>query len=123
MKSKLLISLLSLLVPIASFGQGTASKGEGPTVPKAEIAFGYSFINVHPNFPQITSYNINGGGAAFVYNVTPVIGIKAQFMDYTGGGRAQLRKFGYTGNVSRNLFTYEFRPQITKHSSTFQPSP
>jgi hypothetical protein len=28
-------------------------------VPKAEIAFGYSFINVHPEFPQITSFKIN----------------------------------------------------------------
>jgi hypothetical protein len=120
MKSKLLVSLLSLLVPIASFGQGTASKSE-PSVPKAEIAFGYSFINVHPKYSQISSFNLNGGGAAFVYNVTPLIGIKAEFMDYTGGGGAQLRKFGYTGNVSGNFFTYEFGPQIKKHSGRFQP--
>ncbi len=121
MKSKLLISLLSLMVPMVSFGQGTASKGEGPTTPKAEIAIGYSFINVHPEFPQITSYNINGGGAAFVYNVTQLFGIKAEFMDYTGGGGAQLRKLGYTGNVGGNLFTYEFGPQIKKHSGRFHP--
>jgi len=55
MKSKLLISLLSLMVPMVSFGQGTASKGEGPTTPKAEISVGYSFINVYPEFTQITS--------------------------------------------------------------------
>jgi opacity protein-like surface antigen len=121
MKTKMLIPLLSLLFPMVSLGQGKASKGEGPTVPKAEIAFGYSFINVHPEFPQISSYNINGGGAAFVYNVTPLFGIKAEFMDYTGGGGAQLRKYGYTGNVSGNLFTYEFGPQIKKHSGRFQP--
>jgi hypothetical protein len=89
--------------------------------PKAEVSFGYSFINVHPNFPQITSYNLNGGGAAFVYNFTPLFGIKAEFMDYTGGGGAQLRALGYTGNVSGNLFTYEFGPQIKKHSGKIQP--
>jgi len=50
---------------------------------KAEIAFGYSFINVHPNLSPITSYNINGGGAGFVFNATPLFGIKAEFMDYT----------------------------------------
>jgi len=54
-----------------SFGQAT--------VPKAEVAFGYSFINVHPGFSQITSYNVNGGGAGLVYNVMPLIGVKAEF--------------------------------------------
>lgn len=34
--------------------------------------------------------------AAFVYNVTSLFGIKTEFMDYTGGGGAQLRKYGYT---------------------------
>jgi hypothetical protein len=113
MKSKFLISLLSLLFPMMSFGQAT--------VPKAEVAFGYSFINVHPGFSQITSYNVNGGGAGLVYNVMPLIGVKAEFMDYTGGGGSQLRALGYTGNVSGNLFTYMFGPQIKKHSGKFQP--
>jgi hypothetical protein len=90
-------------------------------VPKAEIAFGYSFINVHPEYPKITSFNINGGGASFVYNAGHYFGIKAEFMDYTGGGGAQLRALGYTGNVSGNLFTYEFGPQIKKHSGKVQP--
>jgi len=105
---------------MTSFGQKTAPNSE-ITVPKAEIAFGYSFINVHPEYPQITSFNINGGGAAFVFNVTRAIGIKAEFMDYTGGGGAQLRKLGYTGNVSGNFFNYVFGPQIKKHSGRFQP--
>jgi hypothetical protein len=120
MKSKLPIYLLSFLFSMTSFGQGTGSKSED-TVPKAEIAFGYSFINVHPEYPQISSFNINGGGGAFVYNITRAIGIKAEFMDYTGGGGAQLRKFGYTGNVSGNFFNYVFGPQIKKHSGRFQP--
>ena len=89
--------------------------------PKAEVSLGYSFVNVHPDFPQITSYNLNGGGAAFVYNATHLFGIKAEFMDYTGGGGAQLRALGYNGNVSGNLFSYEFGPQIKKHSGKIQP--
>ena len=120
MKSKILISLLSLSFSMTSFGQKTASNSE-ITVPKAEIAFGYSFINVHPNLSPITSYNINGGGAGFVFNATPLFGIKAEFMDYTGGGGAQLRAHGYNGNVSGNPFTYLFGPQIKKHSGRFQP--
>jgi hypothetical protein len=113
MKIKLLISFLGLLLPTISFSQSSA--------PKGEIAFGYSFINVHPDLPPITSYNINGGGAAFVYNPTPKFGIKAEFMDYTGGGGAQLRAHGYNGNVSGNLLTYLFGPQIKKHRGRFMP--
>jgi Outer membrane protein beta-barrel domain len=111
MKSKLLI-VLSLLFPMMLSGQ---------SVPKAEVAFGYSFLNVHPGFSQITSYNVNGGGASVVYNVVPLFGIKAEFMDYTGGGGAQLRALGYTGNVSGNLFTYMFGPEIKRHFGVFQP--
>ena len=48
-------------------------------------------------------------------------GIKAEFADYVGNGGAQLRAHGYNGNVSGNFFTYEFGPQIKKHSGRFQP--
>jgi hypothetical protein len=112
MKNRLLL-LVCLLI-----GVGVSAAQD---VPKAEIAFGYSFINVHPDFPQITSYNLNGGGASFVFNAGPLFGIKAEFMDYTGGGGAQLRKLGYNGNVSGNLFSYEFGPVIKKHSGKIQP--
>jgi hypothetical protein len=90
-------------------------------VPKAEVSLGYSFINVHPEFPQITSYNINGGAAGFVFNATHYFGIKAEFGDYVGNGGAQLRAAGYNGNVSGNFFSYMFGPQIKKHSGKFQP--
>src|SRR5260370_27869259 len=57
---------------------------------------------------RIAIYNIKCGGACFVFNATPLFGIKAEFMDYTGAGGAQLRAHGYNGNVSGNLFTYLF---------------
>jgi hypothetical protein len=86
-----------LLLVVLAIGIGVSAAQD---VPKAEVDFGYSFINVHPDLPPITSYNINGGGAGFVYNVGPLFGIKAEFMDYTGGGGAQLRAHGFNGNVS-----------------------
>ena len=90
-------------------------------VPKAEISLGYSYVNVHPDLPPITSYNINGGAAGFVFNAGHYFGIKGEFADYVGNGGAQLRAHGFNGNVSGNLFTYEFGPQIKKHSGRFQP--
>jgi opacity protein-like surface antigen len=98
-----------------------AATGPLHEYPKAEVDFGYSFVNVHPDLQPITSFNVNGGGAAFVYNASRLIGIKAEFMDYTGGGGAQLRALGFNGNVSGNIFTYLFGPQVKKHSGRFQP--
>jgi opacity protein-like surface antigen len=91
--------------------------------PKAEVAVGYSFINVHPNLSPITSFNVNGGGGALVYNMTPLIGIKADFFGYTQGSglRNQLQNLGYAGQVNGNLFTYMFGPQFKKHSGKLQP--
>ena len=33
-------------------------------VPKFEVPVTFSFINVHPNAPRITSFNVFGGGGA-----------------------------------------------------------
>jgi opacity protein-like surface antigen len=93
--------------------------------PKVELTGGYSFMNFHPNLAPLTSQNFNGGGGAFVYNVTPLFGIKADFMGYAvgTGWTKELQKAGYTGagSASGNLFTYMFGPQIKKHSGKFQP--
>jgi hypothetical protein len=93
----------------------------GPEYPKAEVAIGYSLVNVHPGASPLTSFNMNGGGAAFVFNVTRLVGIKAEFMDYTGGVNAALKAAGFNANASANLFTYVFGPQIKKHSGRFEP--
>jgi opacity protein-like surface antigen len=125
-KARILVAALVITAGIA-VGQSqtttTSVAATGPLheYPKAEVAFGYSFVNVHPNIQPITSFNVNGGGAAFVYNASRLIGIKAEFTDYTGGGGAQLRALGFNGNVSGNIFTYLFGPQVKKHSGRFQP--
>jgi hypothetical protein len=91
--------------------------------PKIEIPLGFSFVNVHPDITPITSFNVFGGGGGFVYNFSPVIGIKADFMGYTQGSglKNKLETLGYAGQVNGNLFTYMFGPQIKKHTGRVQP--
>src|SRR5208337_4152171 len=92
--------------------------------PKFEADFGYSLINFHPNAAAITSFNLNGGGGGFVYNITPLFGIKADLMGYTtsSGFKDSLKNLpGFSGSASGNLFTYMFGPQIKKHTGKLQP--
>ena len=91
--------------------------------PRVELAGGYSYVNLNPQI--VSSQNFNGGGGAFVYNVSPLFGIKADFMGYGGGTgwTNWLRSHGYgaSASASGNAFTYMFGPQIKKHSGKFQP--
>ena len=113
---KWIISVLLLLTAsLVTFAQ---------EVPKFEVPVVFSFVNVHPNLTPITSFNVFGGGCGFVYNVTTVIGIKADFNGYTQGSglRDKLTQAGYTvGNLQGNVFTYMFGPQFKKHSGKLQP--
>ncbi len=85
--------------------------------PRFEVPVVFSFVNVHPNLSPLTSFNVFGGGGGFVYNVTPWIGIKADFNGYTQGN--VLKMMG--GNIGGNVFTYMFGPQFKKHSGRLQP--
>jgi hypothetical protein len=92
--------------------------------PKFEVPVGFSFVNVHPDLTPITSFNVFGGGGGFVYNFSPILGIKADFDGYTQGSglRSKLTNAGYTvGNLNGNVFTYMFGPQFKKHSGKLQP--
>ncbi|MGA2370471.1 MAG: hypothetical protein ACLPPV_01265 [Candidatus Korobacteraceae bacterium] len=93
--------------------------------PLVEASVDFSFVNVHPNLSQITSFNLFGGGGAFVYNITPIIGIKADFFGYTQGSglKNQIKNLDlpFYYDVSGNAFTYMFGPQFKNHSSQFQP--
>src|SRR5664279_3501205 len=116
MKKLMFALVVTLLFTMAAVAQD---------VPKFEVPLGFSFVNVHPGLNPITSFNIFGGGGGFVYNVTPWIGIKADFQGYTqGSGLKQAlinNGFPVTGNVQGNVFTYMFGPQIKKHSGKWQP--
>ncbi len=115
MKKSIVVMAFSILVTMAAVAQ---------EYPKFEVPVGFSFVNVHPDLSPITSFNVFGGGGGFVYNVTPWIGIKADFQGYTQGSgvKNQLTNAGYVGgNVQGNVFTYLFGPQIKKHSGKLQP--
>ena len=118
MKTRILvrIAVVLLVLGVGAIAQET---------PKIELAGGYSYVNFNPNISQITSQNINGGGSAAVFNLTNLIGIKADFMGYavgTGWTKKLIQAgFPVTGSASGNLFTYMFGPQIKKHSGKFQP--
>ncbi|HVP50433.1 MAG TPA: outer membrane beta-barrel protein [Candidatus Bathyarchaeia archaeon] len=116
MKKSLVLIAVALMCTMTAFAQD---------VPKFEVAGGYSYVNFHPGLSQITSQNFNGGGGAFVYNITPLIGIKADFMGYAvgTGWTKKLIDAGYpvTGSASGNMFTYMFGPQFKLHTGRYQP--
>src|ERR1039457_4195309 len=108
MKKLTVVITFALLFAMTAFAQD---------YPKFEVPIGFSFVNVHPGVSPLTSFNVFGGGGGFVYNVTPWIGIKADFNGYTQGN--VLKMMG--GNVGGNVFTYMFGPQIKRHSGKIQP--
>ena len=73
------------LIVVIAFALLFAMTAVAQDYPKFEVPVGFSFVNVHPGISQLTSFNIFGGGGGFVYNVTPWIGIKADFEGYTQG--------------------------------------
>lgn len=92
--------------------------------PKFEVPVDFSFINVHPDLPLITSFNVFGGGLGGVYNFASFVGIKADFQFYTQstGVRKTLEHNGFpAGQLSANLVTYMFGPQFKTHGGKFQP--
>ena len=93
------------------------------SLPKIEVAGGYSYVDFHPKLPSLTSQNLNGGGAAFVYNLNSWLGLRADLMDYVFGSSWSntLHQLGYVGSTSANLFTYQFGPQIKWRSHKLQP--
>jgi hypothetical protein len=121
-----IVLVASVIFTVAAVAQGTAtqSTSEGATYTKYEVPVDFSFVNVHPNLPVITSFNVFGGGLAGVWNLTPLFGIKGDFQFYTQGSgvRTKLTNAGYkTGQVSANVVTYMFGPQIKSHKGRYQP--
>ena len=102
----------------------TTASGAQTSYPKFEVPVDFSFINVHPDLPVITSFNVFGGGVGIVYNFASFVGLKADFQFYTQGTgvRNKLEHNGFpAGQLSANFTTYMFGPQFKKHSGKFQP--
>ena len=125
--NSLAIGMSVLLLSVVSWAQPTShssTQNSSSSYPKFEVPIDFSFINVHPDLPKITSFNVFGGGLAGVYNFTPLVGIKADFQFYTQGSGVKntLEHDGFpAGQLSANFVTYMFGPQIKKHSGKFQP--
>ena len=109
MKKALLIGLV-VLVGNAAFAQ---------TDTKMEVSANYSYMRFNPqNSNIISSFSLNGGGGAFSYFFTDMIGIKAEFEGYG----STTRTLAVTGtNVQANLFTYNVGPVLKYRQGKFQP--
>jgi hypothetical protein len=96
---------------------GNAAFGQSDT--KVEVSANYSYMRFNPqNSNIISSFSLNGGGGAFSYFFTDVIGIKAEFEGYGSTTRTLVA----TGtNVQANLFTYNVGPVIKYRQGKFQP--
>jgi opacity protein-like surface antigen len=106
-------------------------------VPKFEIALDYTYARFIPSHDYIpNSYSLNGGGAAFDFNFTKYLGVKADFQGYGSNTQAYSIPFDSTlclalglfptpapctGRVQANLFTYLFGPQIGIRTGKLRP--
>jgi hypothetical protein len=86
---------------------------------KMEVSGNYSYMRFNPqNSNIISSFSLNGGGGAFSYFFTDMIGIKAEFEGYGSTTRTLVA----TGtNVQANLFTYNVGPVLKYRQGKFQP--
>jgi hypothetical protein len=96
---------------------GSAAFGQSDT--KVEISANYSYMRFNPqNSNIISSFSLNGGGGAFSYFFTDMIGIKAEFEGYGSTTRTLVA----TGtNVQANLFTWNVGPVLKYRQGKFQP--
>jgi Outer membrane protein beta-barrel domain len=62
---------ISYLISAALLSASIAAATDWPSM---ETFLGYNFVRFNPNSGYLPSFNANGGGGQFVYNVTPWIG-------------------------------------------------
>jgi outer membrane protein OmpA-like peptidoglycan-associated protein len=102
--------------------------------PKEEIAFDYSYVHYQAvDFDLATidigrAFNLNGGGGSFVYNVSSLFGLKAEFQGYKSNTQTFILPAGNpflpaggSAVVSGDLFTYMFGVQLGKRYGIFRP--
>jgi hypothetical protein len=102
--------------------------------PKAEISIDYSYAHfaaidfTTKNSEFFRAYNLNGGGGSAVWDLSRLIGLKAEFQGYASQTRRVVlppgNPFipqGAVASVQGNLFTYMFGPQVGKRYGIFRP--
>jgi hypothetical protein len=84
-------------------------------VPKAEVFLGYNFVRFNPNSGFFPSFNANGGGGQFVYNINHWLGAAVDAGAVTKG---VLNGF----DVDTTVVNFVAGPRITIHNhSRFTP--
>jgi hypothetical protein len=84
-------------------------------VPVAEGFLGYSFVRFNPNSNFIPSFNANGGGGQFVYNVNKWIGGVLDVGAVTKGGLSGL-------GIDATVVNFVAGPRFTYYNHTrFKP--
>jgi hypothetical protein len=95
--------------------------------PRFEAAADYSYARYVPSANNVNNYSLNGGGGSFDVNFTQYLGIKVDLQGYNSNTNtfrvSPGPNFpnGVTGQVSGNLFTYLFGPQIKFRLGSFHP--
>ena len=84
-------------------------------VPKVETFLGYNFVRFNPNSGFFPSFNANGGGGQFVYNVNKWLG---GVFDMGAVTKGTLGGF----NVDTTVWNFVAGPRVTWHNhSRFTP--
>jgi hypothetical protein len=95
--------------------------------PRVEVGADYSYVRYAPSASYSKGHSLNGGGGSATFNITSYLGIKMDLQGFnsntTGFNIAPNSTFpnGLNGNVSGNLFTYLFGPQVKIRLHGFQP--
>ena len=126
------MKLKAALIVVAVMLLGLAAWSQD--FPKAEIALDYSYMHFQAidykslNYEFGRAYNLDGGGASFVYNFTRMFGFKAELQGYGSETRSVtippgnlFFPAGGSANVNGDLFTYLFGVQAGKRYGKFRP--
>ena len=74
---------------------GSAAFAQSDT--KMEVSVNYSYMRFNPqNSNIISSFSLNGGGGAFSYFFTDLIGVKAEFEGYAAANPELAKEFERT---------------------------
>jgi hypothetical protein len=123
-RSKTMKSGKAVLLALGVVLCGVSAFGQTNPIGRSEAVIDYSYIRGHANNYLAQPFNLNGGGASYVFFLNNVIGIKADLDGY-GSTTQHYNNVTCAGkpcniSVSGNLFTYTGGVEI-KNRGKFQP--